>query len=217
MKNNCAKAPHPPTRAATASGFSLVEILVVISLIAVLSSVAILGVRSLGRSAGARGAADATSSLALAARLDAMSSGLGSWLIIDNGNDKDLRFRRLAVLRVIADPANPTQTTNQLAGRATVLQPNTYFYPTYSRGYTNMQVSVPGWTNPVIAYKFDAGGHLDIPQDEEDARLVFGPGPVTDSGQPESSGAAAARAGFLLRQNARPTFFSKPEQMEELP
>lgn len=190
-------------------GFSLVELLVVVALIAVLSSLAILGFGS-SRSAGGRSAADLAASLALSARVEAMSQGYGSLLAIDNSSNPEHKFQRLAVFRFTNSSSPP-----ELAGRVVPLPRGTFFLPKYSSATalitTNLNLPPGNTSTALLALRFDGSGQLVEPVS---ADLVFGPDIMDSSGNlqdPETL--AAARQGFKLRRNGRPVFFKTPDDM----
>ncbi len=198
-----------PASSHAPQGFSLIELLVVVALIAVLSSLAVLGFGS-SRSAGGRSAADLAASLALSARVEAMSQGYGSLLAIDNSNDPERKLQRLAVFRFTNSSSPP-----ELAGRVVPLPRGTFFLPKYSTTNTLIATNLnlpPGNTSTaLLALRFDGSGQLVEPTS---ADLVFGPDIMDSSGNlqgPETM--AAARQGFKLRRNGRPVFFKTPDDM----
>lgn len=208
---------NPSRRFLTRQGFSLVEMLVVMGIIAILAAVSMVGFSSINRGGGARGAADLAASMALSARVEAMSMGRGALLVIDNGTNTNFRFRRLAVFRKVDNPTNSSQTILQLVGRPTQLQQEVFFLPRYSSGFTtNLTVDFPGAPGSrVFAYEFTPTGYIQDNTSAQDIRMVFSPGPIDADGNPmNEETTAAARAGILLRQNGRPTFFTSPEQMK---
>ncbi len=199
-------------------GFSLVELLLVISIILILSAVVVTSFGGFNRSVGARGATDLFASLSHAARFEAMSMGLGAVLAVDNGADPKYRYRRIGLFRYVPDPNNPANKILQPVGAPVLLQQNTYFLKNYSDGFFAMTIDFPTQANnPVFAYKYTGTGHLDDSQKKQDVRLVFSPGPLDDNGDPVSSTVAATRAGLLLRKNGRPTFLTVPDQMPLVP
>lgn len=193
--------------------------LVVVGIIAVLAAIVAIGLGgNLTRAGGARGAADLAASLSHAARLEAMSMGLGSLLVVDNGADDRYRLRRLAIFRRVPAGGNSTASVLQLSGSAVMLQDNIFFLKNYSKGFNEMKVEFrKGQETDVLAYEFTPTGHIKASGAAPEFRLVFGPGPLNASGDPATDAAAAARAGIYLRINGRPTFFTHPDQMPKNP
>lgn len=194
------------------AGFSLVELLVVIAIVGVLSGLAVVGFGSITRASGARGAADLAASMALSARIEAMSHGRGALLFFDNGTGQTTRWQRMGVARF-------TDGTNyELAGRLVSMPKGTFFLPGYSSPSliaTNL-TNIPGSSSlPVLAIKFDGAGHIDYPAS---ADLVFSANIMNASGNLNNPpDMLAARQGFKLRRNGRPTFFTSPDQMPPNP
>lgn len=194
-------------------GFSLLELLVVIAIIGILTGLAVVGFRGISQSSGARGAADLAASTALAARVEAMSHGFGSFLVIDNSSDPNRKWQRIGVVRF----TNSGPADYQIVGRMSPLPGGTYFLPNYSSSdllQTNLTgLGGPG-TTPVLALKFAGTGHLVA----NSARLVFSADVMDDSGNLQNpSPLLAGRQGFLLRRNGRPAFFRDAAQMPPNP
>jgi len=201
---------HPPQKATHLRAFSLIELLTVVAIIGILSSLAVTGFNSVTRGSGARGAADVAASLALSARLEALSLGYGSLLVIDNGPNHEQALQRMAVFRY-------TDETNVImVGKPIALARGVYFLPDYSKGMGQTNLNLPGSSaTPVYYYKFDGSGHLEA---TSDSRLVFSANAMDSSGNlqnPESL--VVGRRGILLRNNGRPAFFQTPEQMAKNP
>jgi len=196
------------------AAFSLLELLVVIAIIGILSSLAVLSFGSIGRASGGRGAADLASSTALAARVEAMAHGYGAYFVIDNSSDVNRRWQRIGVLRF----TNSGPNDYEVVGKLTALPAGTFFLPQYSSSdlvETNLTGLGGSGTTPVLALRFGGTGHLVEPNP---ARLVFSANIMNASGNlenPESM--LAARQGFLLRRNGRPTFFRDAAQMPPNP
>lgn len=120
------------------------------------------------------------------------------------------------MFRKTPDPSDSSVWILQMVGKPTEIQNGIYFLPGYSGGYTATNVNLPGAPNtPVYAFTFTPTGHLKKEGTSKDIRMVFSPGPVDQSGNPQDeSTTAASRAGILLHQNGRPTYFTTPEQMK---
>jgi len=191
--------------------FSLIELLVVIAIIGILSSLAVVGFNSIGRGSGVRGAEDLAASMALSARVEAMSFGYGSLLVIDNGTNTEHRLQRMAVLRY-------TNTTNlDLVGKPTALPKGTFFLTNYSKGMsaTNITNFPGGVSTPAYVLKFNGSGHLDS---ASETRLVFSGNIMDAAGNLQNPPAMIqGRRGFILRNNGRPAFFQTPDQMTNNP
>ncbi|MCX7869669.1 MAG: prepilin-type N-terminal cleavage/methylation domain-containing protein [Terrimicrobiaceae bacterium] len=213
MKNNPSSLFGAATRR-RAAAFSLVELLVVLAVVAILGVVTIAGFSSINRGAAARGAADLAASMALSARIESLTMGAGALLAIDNGPNTNNRWRRMAVFRRVPNPADPSASIPQMVGQPVRFQGSIHFLPAYSRGYQATNLDFPGAPNlPVLAFHFTSTGQASKAPGDDDIRLVFGPGPVGADGKPVQEALAAARAGFLLRPNGRPTFFTSPDEM----
>lgn len=178
-----------------------------ITIIGILSSLAVVSFNSIGRGSGARGAMDLAASMALSARIEAMSFGYGSLLVIDNGDNPEHKLQRMAVLRY-------TNSTNlELVGKPTSLPQGSFFLPNYSKGMSTTNISnLPGAANtPAYFFKFNGSGHL---VSASESRLVFAGNTMDVAGNlQDPPGMIQGRRGFILRNNGRPAFFQTPEQM----
>ena len=207
--------PHSPLRIShfafrifhSRKAFSLIELLVVIAIIGILSSLAVVGFNSIGRGSGVRGAEDLAASLALSARVEAMSFGYGSLLVIDNGTNPEHKLQRMAVLRY-------TNSTNfDLVGKPTALPKGTFFLTNYSKGMNATNITnFPGEAStPAYFFKFDGSGHLVA---ASATCIVFSGNIMDAAGNLKNPPAMIqGRRGFILRNNGRPAFFQTPEQM----
>lgn len=188
------------------------ELLVVIAIVGILSAAAVLSFGNIGRASSGRGAADLAASMALSARVEAMSHGYGSLLIIDNGSDPQRKLQRMGVMRFTNSAGPP-----ELAGRMTPLPRGSFFLPEYSTTLPSTNLTIPpgpGQT-PVYFLKYDGNGHLIEPQT---ADLVFAPNVMDTSGGLQNPDTMiAARQGFKIRRNGRPMFFKSPDDMPKTP
>ncbi len=180
------------------------------AIIATLATVAVFSLGRGGQSPSGRAAADLAASLVLSARVEAMSFGHGSRLVIDNGNDPSRKLQRMGVFlrKQAGGPWEP-------AGRMVPLPQGSFFLPDYSttaNGTFSMQLPPANSGNTTVyVLEFDGSGHLINPQT---ATLVFGPNVMEASGNllnPEQM--LAARSGFKLRRNGRPLFLKSLDDM----
>jgi type II secretory pathway pseudopilin PulG len=210
------------------AAFSLVELLTVIGIISVLMVAVFSGLRGGGDARKVDGAVNVGASMAYAARLDAMSQGLGSLVVIDNGPDSDTRYRRMVVFEGTGTPNNVQW---EMAGNPVTLDTGVFFLEDYSNGYGtersfDFSEAAPqdGQTgSPCIVYEFNSSGHVVNLTGTGDIRMVFGPGimppgtteltfPADETAKEEM---LAKRLGFLLRPNGRPVYLTEPDQMPE--
>ena len=208
-------SPDAPARHLPQAGFSMVELLVVIALIVLLSALGTVAFNSIGKGGSVRGAVDAASSLALGARFEAMSHGLGAELAVDNGTNPETKLRRFAIFRVEPNATNSTISVTNLAGRPTMLPKGVYFLTPeispggYSAGYTSGSNIFSGTTpTPTLVFRFDGAGHLGA-----SGRLVFAGG-ISGGSIVISDSMRAGMRGFQLPRNGRPMHFQTAEQIE---
>ena len=211
LKNKLSRISNRQTKRPPALGFSLLELLVVMAIIVILCGMGVMAFNAIGRGGSVRGAVDVGTSLATAARIEAMSHGLGAELVIDNGTNAETKWRRLAVFRIEPDPSNATNTLTNLAGRPTLLPNGVFFLTNYASGYTtNTTHTLSGsQTTPTLVFKFNGVGHLENP-----GRLIFGGGMGNPDGTvtiPEAL--KAGMRGFMLPRNGRPMHYQTVEQI----
>lgn len=201
MKSAVSQFPCPrPSRA-----FSLLELLVVIGIIAILSTLAMVGFNSINRGAGVRGAADLAASMVRSARMEAIAEGRGALLVVDNEGSEDEKWRRIAIYRAVEDPADSAQSIFELVGRPTALPANTFLLPPESRGSISTNLVWPGSpSRSLLAWEFNGAGHFEPPSGQTNAsQMVFGLGPLDASGNPTTEQGEVTRAGIVLRKNGR--------------
>ncbi len=181
-----------------------------------MSSLGVAAFNNIGKGNSVRGSVDLAASMALAARLEAMSYGLGSKLVIDNDDASEYKLRRMAIFRGEGnDPSNPVWAPT---GKAVTLVNGSYFLSSTidsAHGSTNgnqpdEDFPLPGSASTsCIVYEFDGSGHLKNP-----GRLVFVSGIMSDDGTLTVPDALLqGRSGFRLPANGRPAFFQNPDQI----
>jgi len=183
---------------------------------AVLLALGGLGFNGVSRSMEVSGAVDTVWTLLQEARLEAMSTGLGSRLVIDNGIDPEHKLSRMAIFRAEVDSGSGVVRW-KLTGRPFYLADGVYFLPDDSTGQTDglsydfrsadFQDGDTGTT--VLVYEVDGSGFVNTTSFPSDgARLVFGRGIIEESTAnlevPEPL--KPLRQGLLLRKSARPVY-----------
>jgi prepilin-type N-terminal cleavage/methylation domain-containing protein len=201
--------------ASCAMGFSLLELLVVMAIIGILSSMAMVGFNGIGRASGVRGAADLAASVALSARIEAMSFGYGSLLVVDNGTNADRKLQRLAVFRYTNTQVDGAPMSNAvLVGKPVALPKGAFFLAADSTATNAATMTLPPGNadTPVYYVKFNGDGQLSS---ASGVKLIFGGGIMDASGNPTfPDSMRPGRQGFLLRKNGRPAVFQTAAQMD---
>lgn len=168
-------------------GFTLVEFLAVMVIVALLVGLSMMVFSSIGPSKSTQGAVSTMASLMQQARTEAMTFGLGAALIVDNQPGSETRFRRAAVARI--EPARTANDTPEwrLTARATVLPEGIFFLPdelpekpggvAFSQGTKDLltdpnpaapaEATIPAVfdfpgspATPCLVYEFDGTGRL---------------------------------------------------------
>jgi prepilin-type N-terminal cleavage/methylation domain-containing protein len=209
------------------NAFSLVEMLVVIGIMAALAVVGLLATRGISKGASVQGAVSTASSLALAARAQAQTLGLGARLVIDSFYDAanpQHCLRRITILEAV-DPdewTDPSVSEWKLSDKPTLLPKGTYFDRENSSGFGTMQFSFEDIEaqdgssgNEVLYYEFDGNGRLIDVVPGELAKIIFVAGvDILPSGLPNIPEAMANSVdGFIIRRAGRLAFFESPDQI----
>lgn len=182
--------------------------MLVVAVVGVLSSLALVGFNGVSRGSGVRGASDLAASLALSARVEAMSLGRGALLVVDDSLRDDRKLQRLAVMRGVE--AEDGSKSWEIAGSPLALPRGVFFLPEYSNGWIRM--NLPGFpgaaSTPVYAFEFDGSGRM-----VNAGRMVFSGGIMAGGVLSIPDNLLAGRAGFQLFKNGRPAFFQNVEDM----
>jgi len=216
------------------NGFSLIEILTVLLIITVLGVIGLVGFRGISKGNAVKGAVSTVSSLALAARTEAMTKGLGARLIIDATYDADhpKRYLRRFTILEASDPDGDPATNDlewSYSTKPTLLPEGVYFAceltppHDYSSGYDTMNFDFNDLTPQdglgsdgvdVFFYEFNGNGRL-VEQGGNLAKLIFlaGVQNPADGTWRSPDDMELSRDGFIIRRLGRLTFFDNPTQI----
>lgn len=202
-----------------AGGFTLLEMLTVIAIIAVMMAAASALLGGAGRGTGVSGAVVAASGLVEAARTEAVLKGRGARLAVDIDPSSQYYLRRWAVLT--ADGAGRWEMRN----KPVIFPEETYFFEKYSSGYSNAQVEFQGGVQDGTTgtrsgvFEFDRAGRLV--GGAQVSRIICVSGVMSDGTEPRTlevpPSLEGGRDGFILRRAGGVTFFESPAQIQPLP
>lgn len=217
-------------------GFTLVEVLVVMAIIATLLGLGVGAIKSIATSKGVSTAVPLADSIFAQARQVAKSSGTPTRVVIyaDNTGDKDVtRDRYLRMMGVATGrdsnglPVTKDETVDQwkLVSRPVTLPTNTFFNKNYSNksGGSDGEAIFPGELNPkaCYVYEFNSEGALIEPTEDgsgdpvENGQFVVQAGklrpgaddPVVDNKAKRDVG------GFKIWATGRMAMFRSPNQI----
>lgn len=205
-------------RDAAASAFSLVELMLVMTIVVLMMSLAVPAWQSISQGSSVRGAVTTGSSLVHGARATALLQGAGSVLLVDNTYDEKNPERFLRRM-IVAQQTNLPDGTKQfiMEGTSSLLPRGAMFSPDYSAGYTKMNfdfskgVPQDGTAgSEFICYRFDGAGQL-VDNSGKRAQFVVLAGFV-ENGQPRVRN-ESSRDGFIIRKPGRITYFQDVSQI----
>jgi len=219
--------PHELAPASTRSprfGFSLVELLVVLGLMALMAAVLPMVFQGATNGSGVRGAVNISAGLVEFARNNAVRSRDGSRIIIDIDPASSGYLRRMAILRGIR--GSDGNISWQIAGPPQLLPSNTYFYKDYSKGFELMKfdfqsatmVGSNGSGTQVAVFEYDGSGRLVVQSGGGASQMVFVSGIIENPGSVNQtlsvpSARADGMAGFILRRGGNVTHFESANQI----
>lgn len=200
------------------SAFSLVELMLVMTIVVVMMSLAVPAWQSISQGSSVRGAVTTGSSLVHGARATALLQGAGSVLLVDNTYDEKNPERFLRRMIVAQQTNLPDGTKQWIAeGAVSLLPKGSMFSPDYSAGYTKMnfdlskKVPQDGTTgSEFICYRFDGAGQI-VDNSGKRAQFVVLAG-FADNGQLRVRN-ESSRDGFIIRKPGRITYFQDVNQI----
>jgi prepilin-type N-terminal cleavage/methylation domain-containing protein len=235
-----------PPQAGLRRGFTLIEVLTVITIIAVLMAAGAIGLGNLKAGKGTSSAVASCESLFEEARTIAVSNNCKSRIMVDARTGEDTYLRRVVVVRQQFDE-NTGNFTNDwvLVSRGYEMQQGTFFSQDYSDGtggngtvtkVTSMTFfnkdfekvtpenpapvaprDLPDYEGDYYVYEFNGQGIFPA----AGASFVVGAGrPPTaaNSNKPMTTGSEARDfAGFVIWRNGRMSTYRNPEQIAGLP
>lgn len=204
------------------SGFSLVEVLVVILIISILMTAGVMGLKNLAAGKGTSSAITTCEALFSEARSIAISKRCKTRVLIDiNDNNKDGYLRRVAIAhQKINDDGTIDPNAWVLSNRAYTLPAATFFSKEYSKlaDDSNLPEATMSGENFTARYaglytyyEFNAEGVSLNPG----ASFIIGGGIRPKGQEPRFTGDAERDvAGFVIWRNGRTSTYRNPEHMD---
>lgn len=210
----------PPRYGVSPGGFSLIELLAVIAVLAMVLAIGAPSMQSVVNGSGVRGAVNVAGSAVEHARLEALRHGGGARIVIDADPNSEHYLRRIAVL---SGQRQQGTTGWKMNYRPLVLPDRAYFYPEYSGGFATMQYDFRdgGWQDgtkgsPCYYFEYDSQGRLVPPNASGVSQAVFVGGVVRGNGELDVPPAdQAGRGGFILRRAGNLTYFDATTSIDK--
>ncbi|NWK57000.1 type II secretion system protein [Verrucomicrobiaceae bacterium N1E253] len=233
MNRNLSRSPFSRVRSClrpsgVVPAFTLIEMLVVISIIAVLLTVGALGLKNLSRGSGVSAGLPVAEAVFAEARAIAIGKGTNSMVLVHAQNDKDDELHRDRYLRylVIAfeqlDDSGEPNGTWEIASRGVSLPKGVYFMKDLSeQGGMNLSTTtlrLPGKSDSkCYVYQFNAEGMMSDPEPDENGtnvpRFVIGSASLPP-GAEEPRLVGKNVGGFVVWRSGRTSLFRHPEQID---
>ncbi|MCP5534951.1 MAG: prepilin-type N-terminal cleavage/methylation domain-containing protein [Akkermansiaceae bacterium] len=226
MKN----IPFPSrTRFQPAPAFTLVEMLVVITIITVMLTIGALGLKNLSKASGVSAGLPIAEAVFAEARAIAVGKGTRARVLIHGTNDKDDELHRERFLRYMAIAYEELDNDGNgngnwiIASRGSKLPDGVYFSKdlTEKQGYTlesPMTIELPGKSSTsCYYYEFNAEGMIQpAPVGNDVPRFVIRAGTLRpgDTEPQATSGNKRNIGGFVIWRSGRTSVFRHPDQIE---
>lgn len=227
MKNHSSQRRSPFL---VAPAFTLVEMLVVISIISVMLTVGTLGLKNLSKSSGVSAGLPIAEALFAEARAIAVGRGTKARVLIHGENDRDDEFHRERFLRYMAIQYLDTKGTEEetddewkIASRGSSLPKGVYFMKrlseTESLTLATTSTELPGKSmTTCYYYEFNAEGMIadPAPSDNEVPRFVIQAGSLPPGADEPTAtdGSKKNMGGFVIWRSGRTSLFRHPDQIE---
>ena len=225
---------NPPCRQAPfhAAGYSLLELLVVISIMATLMTIGSFGIKNFSKASGVSAAIPIAQGVFSQARSLAIEKGTNTRVLMHNDSDTTAglnRERNLRYMVVQYLDTNDTEVTTDdewvTASRGVKLPEGVFYSPTLSNqgdapNVTTVATALPGLADAVSCrtYEFNSQGIITspVPSGNNVPRFVIRAGSLPP-GRTEpiaASGAGERNAGgFVIWKNGRTAVFRHPDQI----
>ncbi len=208
-------------------GFTLMEILTVMAIIAILLATGAVGIGNLNGGKGVTSAVATCESLFDEARNIAVSKRCRARLLVAENltaGDPEDNLRKITIVQEEIDPltGNPKIPTNWIVtGRSYLMPKGVFFSRTYSKPESvgpDRIMGLPGvkssFQGSHFFYEFNSEGISTLPG----SSFVIGSGVRPKGQEPKTTkGAALDFSGFVVWRNGRTSMFRSPQQIPGLP
>ncbi len=221
MKNPLASLHSSHLSRKASSGFSLVEILIVIAIISILMTAGVMGLKNLSVGKGTSSAISTCESLFNEARTIAMSKRCKARVMVDVNDPNSENYLRSVVIahQKINDDGTVDPNAWVLASKAYVIPDATFYSRVYSQledGGNIPEETMSGenftarYAGNYAYYEFNAEGVALNPG----ASFIIGGGIRPKGQEPRFiSDAEKDAAGFVIWKNGRTSTYRNPEHM----
>lgn len=213
-----AHSPHLSLRRSSASGFSLVELLTVMAIIAIIVSLSANILKDPTKAHQVPAAVSLSSTVFQSARAAAITKNARTIVLINNDVADTKNYRR-QVLTVQSDKNNAGEDVWRALGNPVLLPQGTFFDMELSQdgegnGPTAMNFNFPGdlkeGSGPAwLAYRFAANGASEQPG----TRYIVSKGTLNPASKEFVDMNASDIGGFVLRRVGHVTMFRDPQQI----